>query len=186
MIVPTRRVEAGLEETPAPRRAPGGDAGLGVPARRFQPGCLGLRGGISRSCLLHMHSVRGTGTEGQVRRARRAHMLRIVLVPRLGPPRPCLSLDDTFLCHAVERIVSLCNHMFGDAQSALADYVQSSLMLRANKRFHLLRAERAPIFLGPCLCMSLCGLTSSLCVLGLVKFYVAHNLCTAAICSTRA
>ena len=92
----------------------------------------------------------------------------------------------TFLRHAVERIVSLCNHMFGDAQSALADYVQSSLMLRANKRFHLLRAERAPIFLGPCLCMSLCGLTSSLCVLGLVKFYVAHNLCTAAICSTRA
>ena len=40
---------------------------------------------------------------------------------------------------AVERIFSLCNHMFGDAQlSALADYVQGSLMLRANKRFHLL------------------------------------------------
>jgi len=38
---------------------------------------------------------------------------------------------------AVERIFSLCNHMFGDAQlSALADYVQGSLMLRANKRFH--------------------------------------------------
>ena len=33
---------------------------------------------------------------------------------------------------AVERIFSLCNHMFGDAQlSALADYVQGSLMLRA-------------------------------------------------------
>ena len=29
---------------------------------------------------------------------------------------------------AVERIFSLCNHMFGDAQlSALADYVQGSL-----------------------------------------------------------
>ena len=40
---------------------------------------------------------------------------------------------------AVERIFSLCNHMFGDAQlSTLADYVQGSLMLRANKRFHLL------------------------------------------------
>ena len=39
---------------------------------------------------------------------------------------------------AVERMFSLCNHMFGDAQlSALADYVQGSLMLRANKCFHL-------------------------------------------------
>ena len=113
-----------------------------------------------------MHSVRGT--EGQMRRARRAHMLRIVLVPRLGPPRPCLPLDGTFLRHAVWRMFSLCNHMFGEAQlSALADYVQGSLMLRANKRFHLLRAERAPIFLGP----SSCGPTSSLCVLGLGKFY---------------
>ena len=39
---------------------------------------------------------------------------------------------------AVERIFSLCNHMFGDAQlSALTtDYVQGSLMLRANTRFH--------------------------------------------------
>jgi len=38
---------------------------------------------------------------------------------------------------AVERIFSLCNHKFGDAQlSALADDVQGSLMLRANKRFH--------------------------------------------------
>ena len=45
----------------------------------------------------------------------------------------------TLLRRAVERIFSLCNHMFGDAQlSALADYVQGSLMLRANKRFHLL------------------------------------------------
>jgi hypothetical protein len=33
---------------------------------------------------------------------------------------------------AVERVFSLCNHMFGDAQlSALADFVQGSLMLRA-------------------------------------------------------
>ena len=40
---------------------------------------------------------------------------------------------------AVERVFSLCNHMFGDAQlSALADFVQGSLMLRANKRFNLL------------------------------------------------
>ena len=40
---------------------------------------------------------------------------------------------------AVERVFSLCNHMFGDAQlSALADFVQGSLMLRANTRFHLL------------------------------------------------
>ena len=134
---PARRVEAGLEETPAPGRAPGWDAGLRFRHGGSNPGCLGLRGGISRSCLLHMHSVRGT--EGQMRRARRAHMLRIVLVPRLGPPRPCLPLDGTFLRHAVWRMFSLCNHMFGEAQlSALADYVQGSLMLRANKRFHLL------------------------------------------------
>ena len=40
---------------------------------------------------------------------------------------------------AVERIFSLCNHMFGDAQlRTVADHVcaQGSLMLRANKRFH--------------------------------------------------
>ena len=39
---------------------------------------------------------------------------------------------------AVERIFSLSKNMFGDAQlSALTtDYVQGSLMLRANKRFH--------------------------------------------------
>jgi len=57
----------------------------------------------------------------------------------VGPPRPRLPLDGTLLSSsaAVERIFSLCNHMFGDAQlSALADYVQGSLMLRANKRFH--------------------------------------------------
>ena len=37
---------------------------------------------------------------------------------------------------AVERIFSLCNHVFGDAQLSerAADYVQGSLMLRANKR----------------------------------------------------
>jgi hypothetical protein len=64
-------------------------------------------------------------------------------VPRVGPPRPRLPLDGTLLCarsvppSSLERIFSLCNHMFGDAQlSALADYVQGSLMLRANKRFH--------------------------------------------------
>ena len=40
---------------------------------------------------------------------------------------------------AVERIFSLSKNMFGDAQlSALADHVQGSLMLRANKRFQLL------------------------------------------------
>ena len=40
---------------------------------------------------------------------------------------------------AVERIFSLCNNMFGDAQlSSQADFVQGSLMLRANKRKHLL------------------------------------------------
>jgi len=42
---------------------------------------------------------------------------------------------------AVERIFSLCNHICSatPAQlSALADYVQGSPMLRANKRFHLL------------------------------------------------
>ena len=37
---------------------------------------------------------------------------------------------------AVERIFSLCNHVFGDAQLSerAADYVQGSLMLCANKR----------------------------------------------------
>ena len=56
----------------------------------------------------------------------------------VGPPRRVfLSMAPSSA--AVERIFSLCNHMFGDAQlSALADYVQGSLMLRANKRFHLL------------------------------------------------
>ena len=36
---------------------------------------------------------------------------------------------------AVERVFSLANNMFGDAQlSSLADYVQTSIMLRYNKR----------------------------------------------------
>jgi hypothetical protein len=58
-------------------------------------------------------------------------------VPRVGPPRPRLPLDGTLLCRRRAHLFALCNHMFGDAQlSALADYVQGSLMLRAIKRFH--------------------------------------------------
>ena len=64
-------------------------------------------------------------------------------VPRVGrlargflsmAPSSALALPPSSL----ERIFSLCNHMFGDAQlSALTtDYVQGSLMLRANKHFH--------------------------------------------------
>ena len=61
-------------------------------------------------------------------------------------PRGAASIDRVFLSMApssaaVERIFSLCNHVFGDAQLSerAADYVQGSLMLRANKRsYHLL------------------------------------------------
>ena len=166
MIVPTRRVEAGLEETPQRldvrlAGTPVWGSGTEVPTR------------MSRSPRWHLAQLPATHALREGYRYRRPGAPRqtssYAQDRPSSPPGAASPVSSsrygTFLRHAVERIVSLCNHMFGDAQSALADYVQSSLMLRANKRFHLLRAERAPIFLGP----SSCGPTSSLCVLGLAR-----------------